>query len=151
MAEIEFRDQSYEIENRLRYRYSVLSKVFLLLGFLLLVWDVVVFIGAKFLDYGYRWAFISLENWIIITTTIIVIMVFLIIIFFVHFSFVKKKLSQAKLPKIEYIDNKRVHVFTYPEGAEGGVFSKTYIEIDENNILRLRTLMIPPEELWGKK
>ena len=34
---------------------------------------------------------------------------------------------------------------------EGGIFSKTYIHINDKTILRLRTLMIPPEDLWGEK
>ncbi len=40
---------------------------------------------------------------------------------------------------------------TYPEGVEGGIFSKTYVGIDEHNVLRLRTLMVPPDELWSQK
>ena len=50
----------------------------------------------------------------------------------------------------EFIDGKYIHVFTYPKGIEGGIFSKTYVEIDSENILRLRTLIIPPNELWSK-
>ena len=51
----------------------------------------------------------------------------------------------------EFINEKKVHIYTYPKGITGGIFSKTYIDIDGHNILRLRTLMIPPGELWGKK
>ena len=50
----------------------------------------------------------------------------------------------------EFIDGKYIHVFTYPKAMEGGIFSKTYIEIDTENVLRLRTLIIPPNELWSK-
>ena len=42
-------------------------------------------------------------------------------------------------------------IFLLILGVEGGIFSKTYIEIDNKNVLRLRTLIIPPEELWVKK
>jgi len=52
---------------------------------------------------------------------------------------------------VEYINGKKIHIYTSPKGTEGGIFSKTYIEIDEHNLLRLRTLMIPPGELWGKE
>ena len=40
---------------------------------------------------------------------------------------------------------------TYPKGIEGGVFSKTYVELDNHNIVRLRALMIHPGELWSDK
>jgi hypothetical protein len=51
----------------------------------------------------------------------------------------------------DFIDGKKVINFSYPKGMEGGIFSKTYIQIDDKSILRLRTLMIPPDELWGEK
>ena len=51
-------------------------------------------------------------------------------------------------PKPEYIDGKIVVDITFPRGTDGGVYSKTYIEIDESSILRLKNLMIPPNELW---
>jgi hypothetical protein len=70
--------------------------------------------------------------------------------FFQYFS-VKNKRAIVEKPKEEFIAGKKVHVFTYPQGIEGGIFSKTYIEVDVDNILRLRTLMIPPEELWESK
>ena len=62
----------------------------------------------------------------------------------------KKRMEKGKIEP-EYINGKRVHVLTFPHGKEGGIFSKTYIQIDEDNVLRLRTLLIPPDELWGKK
>jgi hypothetical protein len=55
------------------------------------------------------------------------------------------------LTKPEFIDGKYVHVFTYPKGIEGGIFSKTYIEIDTENVLRLRILIASPNELWSNK
>ena len=59
--------------------------------------------------------------------------------------------SRVKWPNDLLIDGKKVYIFTFPKGAEGGVFSKTYIEIDKKNILRLRSLIVPPDELWGNK
>jgi preprotein translocase subunit YajC len=48
----------------------------------------------------------------------------------------------------ENVDGKKVIAFTNPEDAQGGIFSKTYIKIDDTYVLRLRELMIPPEDLW---
>ena len=81
----------------------------------------------------------------------LIVFILLELIFYLHFSSVSKKTFEVEKPKQEFIDGKKVHVFTHPKGIEGGIFSKTYIEIDEKNVLRLRTPMIPPEKLWDKK
>lgn len=146
MDEIEVKIRLNEIEEKLRSRYSKLSKIILILGILLVLWAVIIFIGARVLDFGYDWALLSLENWILLISIIMIIFIFLIITFFAHYYNIKKKLSSVKTPKVEYVAGKKVHVFTFPQGAEGGIFSKTYIEIDDENILRVRTLMLPLED-----
>jgi len=151
MDEIELKTRLNEMEEILRLRYSKLSKIFLILGLLLVLWVVIVFIGARVLNYGYDWALLSVRNWILLVSIIIVVFILLIVIFSAHFYTVKKKLSSVKKPKVEYVAGKKVHVFTFPQGVEGGIFSKTYVEIDDENILRVRTLMLPPEKLWSKK
>ena len=143
--------QLHEQENKLVERYSRFSKIFLLLGFILVFWAIIVFLGARVLNYGYDWAGLSVQDWIIVISTVIIIFILLIIIFYIHYVSVKKKIVEIKPPKIEVYAGKKVHVFTHPEKMEGGIFSKTYIEIDDENILRLRDLMLPPEKLWGKK
>jgi hypothetical protein len=35
--------------------------------------------------------------------------------------------------------------------AKGGIFSKTYIIIDEDRVLNIRYQMIPPNDLWGQQ
>jgi hypothetical protein len=100
------------------------------------------------LGYGHDWALLNLESWIIALGVLFVIFIILELIFYSHLSSVKNKRIESKKPKIEFINGKRVIVFTYPKGKEGGIFSKTYIDIDENSVLRLKSLMIPPEELW---
>lgn len=139
------------IEDKLRNRYSLLSKLFILIAILFTIFVVIVFLGITYLGYGYNWAGISLEGWIIALCSLFGAFIILGLIFYFHFSSAKTKRIDAEKPKIEFINGKRVHVFTFPKGKEGGIFSKTYIEIDKNSVLRLRSLMIPPEELWGKK
>jgi hypothetical protein len=58
----------------------------------------------------------------------------------------KKEVTPA-----QFIKGKRVHNFTIPTGAKGGIFSKTYIKIDDYSVLDLRYQITPPYELWGKK
>jgi hypothetical protein len=139
------------IEDQLRSRYSLLSKLFIIIAILFTIFIIIVFLGITFLGYGYNWAGLSLDGWIIVLCTIFVILIILELIFFIHFSSARTKRIDVEKPKTEFINGKRVFVFTFPKGKEGGIFSKTYIEIDNTSVLRLRSLMIPPEELWGKK
>lgn len=148
MADIEKSFKAKDVEEKLRRKYSVLLKIFVLISVLLVIWVVVVFLGGWLLDYGYDWAYFSVENWVLIVLLIIVVFIIVELVLFLHYRSVRDKLIGKP---VEYISGRRVHVFTYPEDVEGGIFSKTYIEIDDKNILRLRTLMIPPEELWGGK
>ncbi len=148
MTDIEKISKAKDIEEKLRKRYSFLLKIFVLIGVLLVIWAGVVFIAAWLLGYGYDWALFSVSEWVLIVLSIIVVLIIVELIVFFHYRSVKNKIEK---PKEEYISGRRVHVFTYPPGVEGGIFSKTYIEIDDKNILRLRTLMIPPEDLWSKQ
>lgn len=146
MTDVEKISKDKNAEEKLRRKYSILLKIFALISVLLFLWAVVVFTAAWLLDYGYDWALFSVSDWFLIISLIIVFFVVVELIVFLRYrSMIYKK------PKEEYISGRRVHVFTYPPDVEGGIFSKTYVEIDDKNILRLRTLMIPPEELWGGK
>ena len=148
MADIEKISKAKDVEEKLRKRYSFLLKTFVLISVLLVIWAGVVFIAAWLLGYGYNWALFSVSDWVLIILSIIVVFIIVELIVFLHYRSVKNRVEK---PKEEYISGRKVHVFTYPLGMEGGIFSKTYIEIDDKNILRLRTLMISPEEVWGSK
>jgi len=148
MADIK-ESKNKDVEEKLRRKYSFLSKIFVLLGVFLVIWVVIVFIGAWLLDYGYNWALFSVSDWVLIVLFIMVAFIIVELIVFLHYRSVKNKIVEK--PREEYISGRKVYVFTYPPGMEGGIFSKTYVEIDDKNILRLRTLMIPPEEVWGSK
>lgn len=137
-----------EKENMLSTRYNNLIKLFFILMILVIILVVIVFSGIAIFDQGYNWALISLQDWLIIACVIIGIFIFLEIIFYIHFSTIRDKRIDLEKPKPEYIDGKRVYIYTYPNGFEGGIFSKTYIQIDNENVLCLRTLIIPPGELW---
>lgn len=149
MSEPQTQVELRNTEDKLRGRYSLLSKLFLIITILLIICVVIVFAGVG--SYGYNWALVSLNTWIIILCALIGVFIIFELIFYYHFSSLSKKRIELETPKQEFIHGKKLHVFTYPKGKEGGVFSKTYIEIDEHNILRLRYLIIPPEELFSKK
>ena len=128
-----------------------LSKLFLITSILFIIWILFVAMGAFILEMGPNWALLNLENWIIAWCVLTVIFIILEVVFYFQYtSKVDKKLELDK-PEPEFLHDKRVYVYTYPIDVEGGIFSKTYISIDENSVLRLRGLMIPQQKLWGKK
>lgn len=143
-------EKAYELkaeEDRLRGKYSILTKFFLLLGIIIIIWAIVVILGVIIWEYAYNWAVLSLTDWILVTGIILLFFIILDLVFYLHFSSIQKKRKDAEKPKPEFINGKRIYVFTYPRNIVNGVFSKTYIPIDEHNVLRLRTLMIPPNEM----
>jgi hypothetical protein len=139
------------LENILKTRYSKLLKLFLVLAILLIVWVAVVALGIVFLELGPAWALVTLDVWVSVLIVLFVVFIVLDVMFYIHYCVVRNKRVEAERPKPEFIDGKRVHEYTYPKGVEGGIFSKTYVSIDGHSMLRLRTIMIPPGELWVKK
>ena len=151
MSEVQNNFEMRRFESKLQKRYTILSILFLLLGIILFLWVVIVYSGILFLDYDQNWAVLNLEEWVIVASIIIAIFIIIQLILYKLFSVAKYKTKAADKPDNDIIDDKRVINYTYPKGMEGGIFSKTYLNIDEKTILRLRTLMIPPEDLWGEK
>jgi len=138
-------------ELKLLRKYSFWSKLFILVIILLIILLSIVFLGVYIFGYGPNWALLSLDAWIIVISILCVIFILLVLFFYYNFSSNVSKRIELETPKPEFIDGKKVYIFTFPKGSEGGVFSKTYIEIDKKNILRLRSLIVPPDELWGNK
>ena len=137
--------------NKLVVMYPMLSKLFLITSILFIIWILFVAMGAFILEMGPNWALLNLENWITAWCVLTVIFIILEVVFYFQYtSKVDKKLELDK-PGPEFLHDKRVYVYTYPIDSEGGIFSKTYISIDETSVLRLRGLMIPQQKLWGKK
>ncbi len=135
-------------EKRMINRYSLLSILLILLTIVCVVLFVVIFMGANIWNYGYNWAVLGFDTWILLLSGLIAFSILLNLILYFHFGNFDKKRKKAERPKPEFIDGKRVHELTFPKGSEGGIFSKTYIKVDENNLLRIRLLMVEPTELW---
>jgi hypothetical protein len=148
MSETEIQFEIRRLEGKIASRYSFLSRMFLVLSIIFIILIGIIFTGVFILNSGHDWALLSLNNWIMVISALFALFIILNLIFYFHFTSVKNKRIELEKPKPEFIDGKKVHVYTYPKGIEGGIFSKTYIEIDGHNLLRLRTLMIPPEDLW---
>lgn len=139
-----------EIEKKLSAKYSILSKIFFIITIFFIIWIVVVITGIIF-EFGPTWTLLTLDNWVYALSVLIGIFVILDLIFYLHFISLRNKRIEKEKPVPEFHEGNRLYIYTHPKDAEGGIFSKTYIKIGENSILRIRTLMIPPSDLWSKK
>jgi hypothetical protein len=148
MSRPELQIEMRNSENKSIRTYSMLFKIFIIITLLLIILLAVVLFGVFVLGYGHNWALISVDGWIIAVSLLAVVFILLEFLLYFNLSSLRKKRIELEKPKPEYIEGKRVYIFTHPAGVEGGIFSKTYIELDKNSILRLRSLIIPPEELW---
>jgi hypothetical protein len=131
--------------------YPKLSKIFIIISMLILIWIIIIAMGTFIFEMDPNWALLNLETWII--TYCIILIIFIILNIFIYFKYSSKIDTQIEFKETEteeYYNGKRLYVYTYPEGAIGGIFSKTHISIDDENILRLRGRIIPPEELWDE-
>ncbi len=149
MGAINTKQSKFKIKDLL-----LLPKLFLVITVVLIMWVVIVLSGPMFGVFEPDWAGLSPSLWLLMVSIFIGIFIVIDIIlyatprFFVDQS--KLEFSTVELPEIENRNGKQVHEFTYPVGVKGGVFSKTYVQIEQNKILRIRNLMIKKEEIWKK-
>lgn len=133
---------------KLRSRYLMLFRLFIIITILLIILIIISAIGIVFLGLGTNWIIFRFEGWIIGLSLLIGLFIFLEIVFYLHFYLIRRKKINLETPKPEFINGKKVYDIIFPRGTDGGVYSKTYIEIDNQSILRIKNLMIPPDELW---
>ncbi len=137
-------------ENILKTRYLRISKIMLLLAIFYTIWITIIVISVYFLGI-YKLALLTMDQWIISGIGLIGVFVILDLLFILHHYIVKKRRIESEKPKPLMFKGKKLHIYTLPMNSKGGIFSKTYIQIDENNILNLRFQMIQPNDLWGRK
>jgi hypothetical protein len=139
-------------EETQKHKLFKATKYFFLFAMIFSLWLVIVISGVYFLQLGGKWAVLTIEQWILSAIVLISLVIALDIIFLIRFILLREKyLHPEKRRKKEFIQGKRVYRYTIPLDAKGGIFSKTYILIDENRVLKLRYQMIPPGDLWGEK
>ena len=138
-------------EDILKIRYLKISKIILILAVIYSLWITFLIMSVYFLGLGNKWALVTMDHWIISSVILLGVFVGLEIIFILHHYMVKRKRIESEKPKPLYYKGKKLHIYTLPADSKGGIYSKTYVKIDGDNILNLRFQMIPPYEMWGKK
>ena len=140
MTESEIQVDLRNLEAKLQDNYSKISKLLVFITIFLIVIVVVIFLGILVYENAYNWAGLSLEGWILGVCLIVSIFIILELVLYYHYNSVKNKRIELEKPKPEFIDGRRIFIYTYPKGVQGGIFSKTYIELDGHSVLRLRFL-----------
>ncbi len=139
-------------EEKLKRKYLKASKLLFLFTIIYSLWVALVFMGVYFLPLENKWAVLTLEQWILSAIVLISVVIALEIIFLLHNTLLRKKYLQPKQSQQQqYLQGKQVHHYTIPVDAKGGIFSKTFIMIDETRVLNLRYQMIPPNDLWKQQ
>jgi len=151
MEELKNQDEFVESKKEMHKKYSRLIQIIFVIGMLVVLWTGIVFSGILFGGYAYGWAGLNLDTWLLVASIIISVLIILELALYFRYNDIEGKKIEIEKPKPEFMNGKKVHAFTYPKGVEGGVFSKTYVEMDDHNVLRLRALMVHPGELWGSK
>ena len=131
--------------------FLILPKLFLVICVLLLMWIVIVISGISVLEFDPDWAGLSLSTWLLIISILFGAFIIIDILMYVSPSLFTKGTIQefvSSEPAGEYLDGKIVYEYTYPEHKKGGIFSKTYIKINDSTLLRVRNQIIPAEMLW---
>jgi hypothetical protein len=134
-------------EEKQKQRLLKASKVLFLCTIIFSLWIALLIMSVYFLKFENKWAVLTIEQWILTAIVFISIAILLEIILLLYYTLSRKKhiLPEKQLIVLE---GKQVHTYTIPVNAKGGIFSKTYIFIDEGHILNLRYQMIPPIDLW---
>ena len=137
-------------EEKEKQRLLNVSKLFFLFIMIYCLWIALLIVGIYYLQLEQTWAILTIEQWILSAIVVISIAICLEIILVLYFVLSKKKhIPSKKQPTL--VDGKQVHCYTIPINAKGGIFSKTYILIDEKRVLNLRYQMVPPSDLWEQK
>ncbi|HVQ00045.1 MAG TPA: hypothetical protein VMT57_00875 [Candidatus Thermoplasmatota archaeon] len=137
--------------NKRQQRYLRISKLIILFAVIYALWIAIVIIGTFQLALGVSWAGLTIEEWVLSAIVLFVVFIVIEILFLIRLSLKKQREITNEVTPAQFIKGKEVHTFTIPMGAKGGIFSKTYITIDESSVLNLRYQITPPHELWGKK
>lgn len=134
--------------SKTKEQYSLIYKIIAAFSITYLAILFVISLTTMFTNNVFNWFYQKIDLWIYTGFILTALFISIETILYVIYKNKKSRCNDRKKP--EYINGKKLHVFTYPRGAKGGIFSKTYIDIDEDNILLLRYLMNPPEETFKK-
>ena len=121
------------------------------IAIIITLWISLVIISIYFFGRANNWAGLSMDHWILIGISLIILFIIITIgTNILPIIKARQKIHREK-QKPKFYQGKRIHEYTFPPQSEGGIFSRTYISIDDKNILNFRYQMISSDQLWPKK
>lgn len=138
--------KTLENDDKTLNRFKKISGLFIFLSIILLLWVIIVAAGSIIMNMDSYWAYLSLENWVLFSVIVIILFALIEIIYYLYTYYYTDKIIEFLEVETEMLHGKKVYIYTTPRDSKGGVFSKTYIPIDKDRVLRLRNQIIPPEE-----
>lgn len=151
-------------DSRLRRRYRRITVLLLIIAILFTAWTIAVVSAVFMLGIGGAWTVLTPTEWVIINIVVVVLFVFIDLFIFLRYRttaqevepgvvserrrFRRRKGQEAPAPAPATIHGHEVFTMTLPSGAKGGIFSKTFVEIDDHRVLQLRYQIIPSSLLW---
>ena len=139
--------KSEKIEDNSLNLFKKISRLFIFLSIILLLWVIIVAAGSIIMDMDPYWAFLSLENWTLFSIITILLFALIEILYYIYTYYYSDKIVEFEEVEPESLHGKKVYIYTTPKDSKGGVFSKTYIQINNESVIRIRNQIIPPEEL----
>ncbi len=146
---------------RLRAKYRRITLWLLIVAIIFTVWTLSVLFAVFSLQLGGRWTIISPTYWVVADVIVVALVLLIDALIFMRYQgktrstrpkVVKEKKGRRarkeKAPEPEMLKGRQVYTVTLPHGAKGGIFSKTFVAIDDRRVLQLRYQMIPPATLW---
>ena len=112
----------------------------MILVIILVFWVIVVASGIYLLGQMDGWAGLTLSSWVLLVSILLILFILIDILFLFHPTF-KQSLPIEEGRKLEFIQGKKVYEYIYPEGEKEGVFSKTYVPVDDETLIRIKTLL----------
>ena len=147
--------QTATISKKNRSFAIVLPKLFLILAVVFSMWIVLVLSGQMFLDYGSTWTGLPLSFWLMLISILFAAFIAIDILIYANpkflASFDMHLDESSQTSPFEIKNGKRIYEFTIPKDVKGGLFSKTYIPIDEETVVRIRHQIVPDKKLWNKE
>lgn len=141
------KNKSEEKSNYPINTFKIISRLFIFLSIVFILWIIIVASGIIINDMGSNWAYLTLENWVLLSVVIIIFFALIEIIYYLYTIYYSDKIIEFEEVEPETIHGKKVYIYTNPKNAKGGVFSKTYIQINNESILKFRNQIIPPDKL----
>jgi hypothetical protein len=129
---------------------TISSMLMLIIAILVTLWISWIIISVYVFSMDNNWAGLSMDHWIIVGIGLITLFIIITLIQnLIPFFIARKKDKEAHKPT--FYQGKRVYEFTFPIESKGGIYSRTYISIDDKNLVNFRYQMILPDDLWKKK